>query len=67
MVWIVNLFPLKGIELAFFLCQIPIFFGNDGFVLTLINGELRLFDYVHLVSCSLFLFGSPSAVGYFTI
>ena len=26
---IVNLFPLKGIDLALFLCQIPILFGND--------------------------------------
>ena len=26
MVWIVDLFPLKGIDLALFLCQIPIFF-----------------------------------------
>ena len=32
MVWIVDLFPLKGIDLALFLCQIPIFFGNDSFV-----------------------------------
>ena len=28
-VWIVNLFPLKRIDLALFLCQIPILFGND--------------------------------------
>ena len=40
MIWIIDLFPLKGIDLALFLCQIPIFFGNDGFVLPVINREL---------------------------
>ena len=30
----------EGIDLALFLCQIPIFFRNDGFVLSLINREL---------------------------
>ena len=29
MVWIVDLFPLERIDLALFLCQMPIFFGND--------------------------------------
>ena len=66
MVWIVDLFPLKGIDLALFLCQIPILFGNDSFVLSFINRELRLLDHVHLISCTLFLFGSPSAVSNFT-
>ena len=61
-VWIVNLFPLKGIDLALFLCQIPILFRNDSFVLSFINRELRLLNHVHLVSCTLFLFCSSSAV-----
>ena len=39
-IWIVDLLPLKGIDLALLLCQIPIFFGNDGFVLTIVNREL---------------------------
>ena len=65
-VWIVDLFPLKGIDLALFLCQIPIFFGNDGFMLTIVNRELRLLDHVHLISCTLPLFGSPSAISNFT-
>ena len=62
MVWIVNLFPLKRIDLALFLCQIPILFGNDSFVLSFINRELLLLNHVHLVSCTLFLFCSSSAV-----
>ena len=66
MVWIVDLFPLKGIDLTLFLCQIPIFFGNDSFVLPIINRELRLLDHVHLISRPLFLFGSPPAVSNFT-
>ena len=66
MVWIIDLFPLERIDLALFLCQIPIFFGNDGFVLPIINRSLRLLDHVHLISCTLFLFGSPSAIGDFT-
>ena len=66
MVWIVDLFPLKGIDLALFLCQIPIFFGNDGFVLPLINRELLLLNYVHLISCTLLLFRSASAIGNLT-
>ena len=65
-IWIVDLFPLKGIDLALLLCQIPIFFGNNGFVLPIVNRELRLLDHVHLISCTLFLFGSPSAVSNFT-
>ena len=53
MIWIVDLFPLKGIDLALLLCQIPISFGNNGFVLPIVNRELRLFDYVisFLVPC----------------
>ena len=66
MVWIVDLFPLKRIDLALLLCQIPIFFGNDSFVLSFINRELRLLNHVHLISCTLFLFGSPSAISNFT-
>ena len=62
MVWIVDLFPLERIDLALFLCQMPIFFGNDSFVLSFINRELRLLNHVHLVSCTLFLFCSSSAV-----
>ena len=63
MIWIVDLFPLKGIDLTLFLCQIPIFFRNDGFVLSLINRELRLLNYVHLISCALLLFRPASAIG----
>ena len=44
-VWIVDLFPLKGIDLALFLCQIPILFRNDSFVLSFINRKLRLDVY----------------------
>ena len=61
-VWIVDLFPLKGIDLALFLCQIPILFRNDSFVLSFINRKLRLLNHVNLVSCTLFLFSSSSAV-----
>ena len=63
MVWIVDLFPLKGIDLALFLCQIPIFFRNDGLMLSVINGKLRLFDHMHLIACALLLFCPASAVG----
>ena len=65
-IWIVDLFPLKEIDLALLLCQIPIFFGNNGFVLPIVNRELRLLNHVHLISCTLLLFGSPSAISDFT-
>ena len=66
MVWIVHLFPLEGIELTFILCQCPIFFGYDSFMLPLIDRELRLLNHVHFISRTLFLFGSPSAISDFT-
>src|SRR5699024_953586 len=66
MIWIIDLFPLKGIDLALFLCQIPIFFRNDCFMFSLIDRELRLLNHVHLVSCTLLLFRPASAIGYLT-
>ena len=63
MVWIVDLLPFEGIALSLFLRQIPIFFRNDSFMLSVINRKLRLFHHMHLIACALLLLGFPSAVG----
>ena len=62
MIGIIDLLPTVGICPPLFLCEVPIFLGNNRFVLPLINRELRLLHHVHLVSCSQLLFRSASAV-----
>ena len=62
MIRIVDLLPPVGICPPFLLCKVPIFLGDDRFVLSLVNRKFRLFHHVHLVPCSQLLFRPSSAI-----
>lgn len=55
-VWVADLFTPPCGTLTLGLCKIPVVLGNDGFMLTDIDGKLRLLHNVHFVSSAEFLF-----------
>ena len=55
-VWVTDLFTPPCGTLTLGLCKIPVVLRNDGFMLTDIDGKLRLLHNVHFVSSAEFLF-----------
>ena len=50
-VWVADLFTPPCGTLTLCLCKIPVVLGNDGFMLTDIDGKLGLLHNVHSFSC----------------